>query len=201
MRQRRKPGGESIKGAVWAEWRAEAEAHQRWVAAIEAARNFLVEGHITTEVLTDGGIFHDVPVTEWLSRKAVQFFATGFGNFRNPHGVHTFEIEGIILIDRKAVDSLWDEKAETARPAEVAAFDEAVFPYLAFLVKAAREMPLSPTKRTHKKTIEYWLRENWPQSLGQPTDYKIRSMATFLRRPEDEKGGIQRSSDAKASTH
>jgi hypothetical protein len=43
-----------------------------------------------------------------------------------------------------------------------------------------------------KKSIEHWLRTNWPKELGQPSETKIATLATYLRKPEDEKGGLKK---------
>ncbi len=50
-------------------------------------------------------------------------------------------------------------------------------------------MGLKPGTRTPKKIIEDWLRDNWPDHLGEPTKRKIEGMATSLRHPKDEQGG------------
>ncbi len=62
-------------------------------------------------------------------------------------------------------------------------------PYLAFMIRAAREMNMEPGTRIPKKNIEDWLRGNWPDQLGESTERKIKLMATFLRYPADEQGG------------
>ena len=62
-------------------------------------------------------------------------------------------------------------------------------PYVAFMHRATQEMSLGSGTRTPKETIKFWLRENWPDQLGNPTKNKIERMATFLRHPEDERGG------------
>jgi hypothetical protein len=62
-------------------------------------------------------------------------------------------------------------------------------PYLAFMLRAAREMGLGAGTRTPKKTIEVWLQENWPDQLGELSERKIKNMATSLRHPKDERGG------------
>lgn len=72
-------------------------------------------------------------------------------------------------------------------PAET--LDPKRFPYLAFMLAASRAAPLSSDGRVPKKTVEAWLRENWPNELGAPTPNKITNMATFLRRPDEERGG------------
>ena len=62
-------------------------------------------------------------------------------------------------------------------------------PYVEFMLRATREIGLEPGTRIQKRTIEDWLRDNWPGQLGKPTKRKIESMATSLRHPKDEQGG------------
>ena len=62
-------------------------------------------------------------------------------------------------------------------------------PYVAYMLRAISALDLrADTKRT-KKQIEDWLEKHWPPELGQASESKIEYMATFLRRPEDERGG------------
>lgn len=62
-------------------------------------------------------------------------------------------------------------------------------PYLAFMLQAARQMNLNAGTRTSKENIEQWLYDNWPNELGKVAHRKVEYMATFLRHPQDEKGG------------
>lgn len=62
-------------------------------------------------------------------------------------------------------------------------------PYIAFMLRAAREMGLESGTRKPKETIEGWLRENWPDQFGEQTKRKIERMAHLLRHPKDERGG------------
>jgi|TARA_R110000823_G_C15950930_1_gene501707 hypothetical protein len=68
-------------------------------------------------------------------------------------------------------------------------------PYLRFMLKAARGLELSPDDRRTKNEIESWLIANWPKEFGDAmkansqASHKVQNMATFLRRPEQEKGG------------
>ena len=57
------------------------------------------------------------------------------------------------------------------------------------MLRAVRELSPEAGNRIPKEIIENWLRENWPDELGKISKRKVVSMATFLRRPEDEKGG------------
>ena len=63
-------------------------------------------------------------------------------------------------------------------------------PYLAFMLRAAGELALSPGQRIKKSAIKAWLTANWPEELGECSDWKAESMATFLREPAFESGGL-----------
>ncbi len=62
-------------------------------------------------------------------------------------------------------------------------------PYLAYMLRAISALDLRADTKPTKKQIEDWLRQHWPPELGQPSGSKIEYMATFLRRPADERGG------------
>tara|TARA_R110000787_G_scaffold73456_4_gene163702 strand:- start:7593 stop:8237 length:645 start_codon:yes stop_codon:yes gene_type:complete len=62
-------------------------------------------------------------------------------------------------------------------------------PYIEFMLTAAKELNLSAEIRINKREVTRWLEENWPIELGRKSDRMIQYMATFLRRPEDLKGG------------
>ncbi len=62
-------------------------------------------------------------------------------------------------------------------------------PFLDFMIRASQEMGLDANFKLPKENIESWLRENWHEGLGQISDRKIEQMATFIRQPEDQKGG------------
>jgi hypothetical protein len=62
-------------------------------------------------------------------------------------------------------------------------------PYVAYMLRAISALDLGADTKLTKKQIEDCLREHWPPELGQPSRSKIRYMATFLRRTEDERGG------------
>jgi len=63
-------------------------------------------------------------------------------------------------------------------------------PYLSFLWQAAAELNLTPDERRPKEEIETWLRSNWPDHLPSASRQKIASMATILRHPTHERGGL-----------
>ena len=113
---------------------------------------------------------------------------------KNPNGEF-----GDILLNREEVLATWpleETKFEKAPDAGEDVSQEYIPPYVAFMLRAVREMGLQPGTRIQKETIEGWLRENWPDELGDLTKRKVESMATFLRHPKDERGGyFKRSRD------
>jgi hypothetical protein len=62
-------------------------------------------------------------------------------------------------------------------------------PYVEFMMRASRALLLDHEQKVPKDEIVHWLKEHWPKNLGKMSESKIQYMATFLRRPEDEKGG------------
>src|SRR5215218_5100921 len=67
-------------------------------------------------------------------------------------------------------------------------------PYIEFMLRAVSALRLAPDKRLGKAEIEGWLKDNWDASFGRPTTLKVSRMATFLRDPDQERGGLFRSS-------
>ena len=103
---------------------------------------------------------------------------------------------GWVVVERSALDELYGTPSSLHPQRAEPSVDERLFPYLAYMLKASREISFSPGERTPKKSVESWLRSNWPPSLGEVTDSKVKSMATFLRRPEHEGGGLHGPSTA-----
>jgi hypothetical protein len=66
---------------------------------------------------------------------------------------------------------------------------EYIPPYIDFMLRVVRELELSPEHRMPKKLIEDWIKKKWPPELGNNSQRKRELMATFLRHPDDEKGG------------
>jgi hypothetical protein len=62
-------------------------------------------------------------------------------------------------------------------------------PFIDLMLKAAAALNVNANERADIKDIKNWLRENWPERLGGRTKAKIKYMATFIRRPEDSRGG------------
>ncbi len=75
-------------------------------------------------------------------------------------------------------------------------------PYLRFAREASQKLGLKEAEKVPKDHITTWLRKNWPRELGPCSNRKIDAMATFLRRPEDEKGGhFRKDEKTKGDTH
>jgi hypothetical protein len=62
-------------------------------------------------------------------------------------------------------------------------------PYISFMLDASEKLGLSAERRPPKDELERYLEQNWPSHLGRPSGSKLGYMSTFLRHPEDEKGG------------
>ncbi len=133
---------------------------------------------------------------------------TGHSNTRVEIPADFWELEGVdwegnrnkapngefvdIILNREEVLATWPREETQFEEAPDAGEDvsqEYIPPYVAFMLRAVREMGLQPGTRIQKETIECWLRENWPDDLGGLSKRKVESMATFLRHPADQRGG------------
>ena len=173
------------------EWEEETAARHRWLECRNMMRNELACARFEAHVLRKGGDFFKIPVELWLGEKGGVPIRTGSAKFLHSHGYSTFEIEGPVLMRRLFLQREWAEESAGEAQGDPT-IDEVRFPYLAFMITAARDAPFSSNGRTSKKTLEGWIRDNWPDELGVATETKITNMATFLRRPEDERGGMHR---------
>ena len=134
-----------------------------------------------------------VPAKTWLKGEADRAFFLGATKVARVGMMDVYTYEGRVVLRQDAVERLILAKLNSDRVGAVEtepAVDPIRFPYLAFMIRAAREGPFAPSGRTPKKVIEGWLRDNWPRQLGELKEYKLKTMATLLRRPDDEKGGI-----------
>jgi hypothetical protein len=62
--------------------------------------------------------------------------------------------------------------------------------YLEFMLRCAKDMGLTPDERRPKEEIKHWLESNWPGNLPPPSGQKLGYMATLLRDPSHERGGL-----------
>lgn len=175
---------QSIEPVLVAEWEEEKQARNRLLECREQMRNKLASENLVALTVTESGRFYPIPSNEWIGARGGWFLATGVVEFHIPGSYSSFPIKGPVIFDRSTF-STSEATVETASNFP----DLEHFPYLAFMVRASQVGPFTPGTRVSKKTIEQWLRKNWPDSLGEPASNKIINMATFLRRPSDEKGG------------
>jgi hypothetical protein len=168
----------------------ELAARQRWKSCLADFHRHLVDGKIEAFVLEDSGNLHPISTKRWMSVEGADMLHTQRANFVTAHGYNSWRVKGQIVVESSVM-----EPESSALDAISQLADEAIdpnkFPYLAFMLKAAKLGPCNPSDHTPKKVIEGWLSDNWPPELGEPTPNKIRSMASFLRRPEDERGGLK----------
>lgn len=174
---------ESIEPTLHAEWEVEKSAYTRWLKCLDLMRNELASAELVAFALSESGQFLPIPPNEWIGKQGIVFLRSGVAEFYPPGSHLSFPVHGPVVFERNAI-----------LPSEAAALvptlpDLDLFPYLAFMVRASKEGPVKSDARVPKKVIETWLTQNWPPSLGKPTSNKIINMATFLRRPDDEKGG------------
>ena len=183
------------------EWKLEFAAHRRWQDAVARLRDELAQGRLVASVLEESGRTLAIEPEYWCSPKAELTFYLGLAEVTTAAITTVYKHKGVVVLDRAPFEEF--VRPPGASPQGVAltasgdgvpgpplpAIDPLRFPYLEFMIRAAREAPIAPDGRTPKKSIEAWLYQNWPQRLGEPTANKVATMATFLRRPEDEKGG------------
>lgn len=174
----------TIEPILLAEGQDELRALKRWLDCREIMRNELASARLIALALAESGEFHPIPRNEWIGKRGGSFLASGVAEFHIPGSYSTVPVRGPVVFDRRA----FFPDADPAAPVS-ASPDLENFPYLAFMVRASKEGPFTQDARVPKKVIETWLRRNWPATLGAPTENKITNMATFLRRPDDEKGG------------
>lgn len=174
-----------------AEWTEEQEAKIRQSACYKKLRNLMAAGKLQAQVLTDKGHLVDVPQRIWRSRKGHQNLKAGVAIFEQPDGAEPKHVKGIIVV-RHAQLALLRPSRDSVRvtlPESLGA-DAERFPYLSLMLEAAKSELFELEGRVGTKKIEGWLSDNWPQRLGGKSTTKLKNMATLLRRPEDEKGGV-----------
>ncbi len=164
-------------------------AYRRMEDCCEKFRNALASEKIVAEIIDETGSFQPISPASWISNKGSLFMSSGVGEVVLFGVTQSTKYTGPIVFPRDFIElSSREVVAEKTIPREQ--IDQKQFPYLAFMLKATKSGLFKENVRTPKKAIEAWLNANWPKELGEPTDTKIRNMASFLRRPKDEKGGL-----------
>ena len=184
-------------------WRRELAARRRHNQIVRQLRGDLNAAIILSWAhRTNVGDLIEIPTHVWARDDIPSVFELGddvnkwrmpniiaFSTLLGSHG-SPLSVKGRVILRQSDIDSYISPPQETApTPQEIDERPEYTPPYVAFMLRAAREIGLEPGTRIPKETIESWLRENWPSELGNLTKRKMESMATFLRHPEDERGG------------
>jgi hypothetical protein len=147
----------------------------RWI------RNAAYTETLRTFIFTSHGELIQMPHSIWGGEEFGGIVSSGRAST-----VHRSElVSGRVLV--RAEDL---ERALPDQPQGSTTTSSRLPPYLKFMVRAAEALRTSADERLPKDKIRQWLRDNWPSELGELSDNKIESMATFLRRPEHQKGGL-----------
>ena len=178
-----------VEPELRAEATAEAAAVTRWEECTKRLRNEAAKSAVRSEILTRHGRLFDVNQSDWLSDRAEEALHTGMLEIvrSGGYGSSINKIRGLVVFERESFEAMLAPKAEG--PPSDAQVDPDRFPYLAFMLRVATHFSQAPEGRIPSDQLKAWISENWSTRLGRKTDAKIANMATFLRRPEDEKGG------------
>lgn len=176
------------------EYETEKAAADRWASAVQQFRSILYEGKLDA-------FFHDqfndkIRLTEegWARSARGAFFDSGWGFIEEGPGgpESSFRREGPVVIKRSDLEAELGvssaQRGQSTGDSPISDLDQ--FPFLQFMLEVASLIE-SGEVRTHPKTeLVGWLETHWPdEKIGQKTGNKIKLMATFLRRPDDAKGG------------
>lgn len=173
-----------IEPVLVTEWEAEKVAKERWAKCLRLMRNRLAAGTYQGFVLDKNGTFEKIPSSEWISHNGQTMLLTGVAKFGIPGMMHLIDRDGpaVLTADFMSAGSVLPTGGSPN-------LDR--FPYVRLLLAATNSGLFTGNGRVEKKVIEHWLEQNWPQELGQSSSTKIATLATYLRRPEDEKGGLR----------
>ena len=173
-----------VEPTLTAEWQAEKGAFDRWFDCADLLRNRLSNKTYPAFVLEKNGEFFELPVNAWIGKHGSAMLISGTADFEMPGYYNSFRINGPVLLKNDFLTSSLNGPASKSP-------ELTRFPYVRFLFEAASSNLFVGMERVEKKLIEHWLKQNWPKELGIPTQTKITTLATYLRRPEDEKGGLK----------
>jgi hypothetical protein len=147
-------------------------------------RRALYDGRIPSFILAPDGKLLNLNSEVWGSSEFEDIVDTGYATAYDGSNAVT----GRVLLKSDKLNTI-QATHNGRRRVQPSSNPSYLPPYLAFMVKAARELGLSETHRLTKEQIEDWLRIHWPADLGPASSNKIGFMATFLRDPDDQKGG------------
>lgn len=148
-------------------------------ATFDNLRRRLQAGAVRAVIITQPGLQREIREYQWAAAGAAKMLFSGQAEVADEWN----SVSGWVIVSR---DDLERELGQTQEAVQAPKY---LPPYLEFLVRATNQLGLSEDVRKPKADIEEWLRGNWPAELGPSSQAKISSMATFLRHPEDAKGG------------
>jgi hypothetical protein len=173
-----------IEPILLIEWAMEKDAKERWESCVKLMRNRLAAGTYKGLVLQRHGEFNEIPVNEWINVNGSLMLATGVAKFNIAGMVSIITRDGPAILKANFLTSNRSENQVETKNLER-------FPYIRLLLAATNAGLFKGNARVEKKVIEHWLQQNWPPELGNSTPTKVSTLATYLRRPEDEKGGLR----------
>lgn len=187
-----------VEVQIVGEW---TESERRWEQCRELVVRMLEQGEVEAAVHTVHGVVVEVPVAFWRTSHADEALANAYIQ-RLDLAIDSGEAcSGVLVVRENAVKStgtfMWGtplslglgERAVTQT--SMLSLDQ--LPYLKYMLEVAGSSTEIATGKALKKTVEAYLRDHWPKSLlGAPTPTKLRNMATFLRHPDTEAGGVKK---------
>jgi len=151
-------------------------------------RQWLFARTVRAICIDDLGNCYEIQNGAWASPGANATLLTGQVKMNGRDSyvlVSQSDLEKVICVGAETVTGIAD--------AEAAESNVHTPPFLDFMIRAANELGLEANTKVSKKSVEEWLRNNWPEDLGRVSNRKIETMATLLRQPKDQKGGFYRS--------
>ena len=150
-------------------------------------RNKAFAGELKAYKLNSAGAMNEISSNKWAT-EAYFMAILQYGAYSSS-GDHSLDGQKVLLKS----DELSRVIANNSKVEEIdkspSALPPYIPPYLAYMLRSISALDLRADTKPTKKQIEDWLRKHWPPELGQASESKIEYMATFLRRPEDERGG------------
>lgn len=99
-----------------------------------------------------------------------------------------FQIFDAIFVNEIHFQNFIDGKPIIATAPDAHKMPEYIPAYMQFMLEAVKALELSEDKYVVKKTVENWLKDNWPDDIPYSSDKLLGYMATLIRRPRDAEG-------------
>lgn len=155
-------------------------------AGVRQLRNALAAGRVTAEHCNAAGVLRPFPTHYWSAELGDALL------FRDDMvGLPNGATASLGHVNIRRLDLL----AEFEPALEVAptpSLPPSLSPYLIFMLRASAAVIEPGKPRPGKKEVVAWIEDHWPVEFGERAPRKVQPMATFLRWPEDQKGGAPR---------